>query len=315
MDEKIAEVANLTLRLREMSGRVMWFENLQSEKAMETEDLHRTINDLQTKVASPVLSTEVAPSLLPHPRKPLPLPLTCIRCLHKQWSSGKPQIQFWLSCVIKTTASFDQAFLQQLFWRGGFLRSRLSDPKAGSLYLTLRPIVQAGKENAELLKERDQLMQEKDELLDQVKQLKAGDLLSEELSERSRAILESQGTNRGSYETGGADRLSYDDLARLLVQRNAEILSLKVHISTDLQHVKMYLYKDSANASKPWQNCNPSLSPIRQTLPCLSNKMTPLTHWQIGLTKCTYCSRYNVIIAIRNAWIFCFRTFYSLHFL
>ena len=29
MDEKVAEVANLTLRLREMSGKVMWHETQQ----------------------------------------------------------------------------------------------------------------------------------------------------------------------------------------------------------------------------------------------------------------------------------------------
>ena len=31
MDEKVAEVANLTLRLREMSGKLMWHESRQEE--------------------------------------------------------------------------------------------------------------------------------------------------------------------------------------------------------------------------------------------------------------------------------------------
>lgn len=37
MDEKVAEVANLTLRLREMSGKVMWHESHQEEVAAEIE--------------------------------------------------------------------------------------------------------------------------------------------------------------------------------------------------------------------------------------------------------------------------------------
>ena len=49
MDEKIAEVANLTLRLREMSGRVMWFENLQAEKNAETESLKKEVASLKAK--------------------------------------------------------------------------------------------------------------------------------------------------------------------------------------------------------------------------------------------------------------------------
>ena len=35
MDEKVAEVANLTLRLREMSGKVMWHQSHRDEAAAE----------------------------------------------------------------------------------------------------------------------------------------------------------------------------------------------------------------------------------------------------------------------------------------
>ena len=37
MDEKVAEVANLTLRLREMSGKVMWHQSHRDEAAAELE--------------------------------------------------------------------------------------------------------------------------------------------------------------------------------------------------------------------------------------------------------------------------------------
>ena len=37
MDEKVAEVANLTLRLREMSGKVMWHQSHQDETTVELE--------------------------------------------------------------------------------------------------------------------------------------------------------------------------------------------------------------------------------------------------------------------------------------
>lgn len=37
MDEKVAEVANLTLRLREMSGKVMWHQSHRDEAAADLE--------------------------------------------------------------------------------------------------------------------------------------------------------------------------------------------------------------------------------------------------------------------------------------
>ena len=91
-------------------------------------------------------------------------------------------------------------------------------------------LVQAVNDNAQLRQERDQLVQEKDELLDQIKQLKAGDLLTEELSEKGRVIYESQGTNKGIYETG-SDRPTYDELSKQLAKRNTEIFSLKVSMT------------------------------------------------------------------------------------
>lgn len=85
-----------------------------------------------------------------------------------------------------------------------------------------------------MLRQHDQLIQERDELIDQVKQLKAGDLITEELSDKSqnRVIYESQGTNR-LFDTGG-DKPTYEELSKLLARRNAEILSLKVTIKSPL---------------------------------------------------------------------------------
>lgn len=56
MDEKIAEVANLTLRLREMSGQVMWFENIQNEKSTEIGQLQAELQQLRANLASRGLS-------------------------------------------------------------------------------------------------------------------------------------------------------------------------------------------------------------------------------------------------------------------
>lgn len=67
MDEKIAEVANLTLRLREMSGRVMWFENLQAEKNAEAESLKKEVEVLKAKLAAQTPSAEVTQILVLKP--------------------------------------------------------------------------------------------------------------------------------------------------------------------------------------------------------------------------------------------------------
>lgn len=50
MDEKVAEVANLTLRLREMSGKVMWHESLQDERAASMEALQQKANIAEARV-------------------------------------------------------------------------------------------------------------------------------------------------------------------------------------------------------------------------------------------------------------------------
>ena len=50
MDEKVAEVANLTLRLREMSGKVMWFEALQEEKAAQLRSLEEQVAAAEARV-------------------------------------------------------------------------------------------------------------------------------------------------------------------------------------------------------------------------------------------------------------------------
>ena len=50
MDEKVAEVANLTLRLREMSGKVMWFEALQEEKAAQLKSLEEQVAAAEARV-------------------------------------------------------------------------------------------------------------------------------------------------------------------------------------------------------------------------------------------------------------------------
>ena len=50
MDEKVAEVANLTLRLREMSGKVMWFEALQEEKAAPLKSLEEQVAAAEARV-------------------------------------------------------------------------------------------------------------------------------------------------------------------------------------------------------------------------------------------------------------------------
>lgn len=49
IDEKVAEVANLTLRLREMSGKVMWFEAQQGETKAEIDALKLKLEAAEAK--------------------------------------------------------------------------------------------------------------------------------------------------------------------------------------------------------------------------------------------------------------------------
>lgn len=50
MDEKVAEVANLTLRLREMSGKVMWFEAQQNEKNAEVAAIQEQMEAAEQRI-------------------------------------------------------------------------------------------------------------------------------------------------------------------------------------------------------------------------------------------------------------------------
>lgn len=81
-------------------------------------------------------------------------------------------------------------------------------------------LANSAQDNAALIRERDALMQERDELMDQVKQLKAGDLITEELSDKH--------NNRVIYETPTDKQQGFEELKRQLNMRNAEILNIKV---------------------------------------------------------------------------------------
>ena len=64
MDEKVAEVANLTLRMREMSGKVMWHESQQDEMAasiaqhkLRAEQAEARVRDVELKGVSKQFSS------------------------------------------------------------------------------------------------------------------------------------------------------------------------------------------------------------------------------------------------------------------
>lgn len=55
MDEKIAEVANLTLRLREMSGKVAWWEALQDEQAADLKRMTQRADEAEKRAKEVML--------------------------------------------------------------------------------------------------------------------------------------------------------------------------------------------------------------------------------------------------------------------
>lgn len=50
MDEKSAEVANLTLRMREMSGKVMWLESLQEDHKAQVKQLQQRADKAEARL-------------------------------------------------------------------------------------------------------------------------------------------------------------------------------------------------------------------------------------------------------------------------